>query len=57
MRYAGHVARTGEMRNAYKLLVREQDGKRPPGRLNAGGWILLSWTLERWDRIVWPGLI
>jgi hypothetical protein len=30
-RWAGHVTRLGEMRNAYSILDRTQ-GKRPPGR-------------------------
>jgi hypothetical protein len=29
MRWAGHVARTGEKRNAYRLLVGKAEGKRP----------------------------
>jgi hypothetical protein len=29
MRWAGHVARMGEKRNAYRLLVRKAEGKRP----------------------------
>jgi hypothetical protein len=29
---AGKEARTGEMRNAYKILVRKPEGKRPLGR-------------------------
>jgi hypothetical protein len=32
MRWAGHVARIGEKRNVYKLLVRKPEGKRPLGR-------------------------
>jgi hypothetical protein len=32
MRWAGHVARTGEKRNVYRLLVGKIEGKRPPGR-------------------------
>jgi hypothetical protein len=32
MRWAGHVARMGEKRNAYRLLVGKLDGKRPLGR-------------------------
>jgi hypothetical protein len=32
MRCAGHVARIGEKRNAYRLLVGKPEGKRPPGR-------------------------
>jgi hypothetical protein len=29
MRWAGHVARMGEKRNVYRLLVRKPEGKRP----------------------------
>jgi hypothetical protein len=32
MRRAGHVARTGEKRNAYRLLVGKPEGKRQLGR-------------------------
>jgi hypothetical protein len=32
MRWAGHVARTGEKRNAYRIVVGNPEGKRPLGR-------------------------
>jgi hypothetical protein len=32
MSWAGHVARTGEKRNPYKLLVGKPEGRRPLGR-------------------------
>jgi hypothetical protein len=32
MRWAGHVARRGKKRNAYRLLVGKPEGKRPLGR-------------------------
>jgi hypothetical protein len=32
MRWAGHVARMGEERGAYRLLVGKPEGKRPLGR-------------------------
>jgi hypothetical protein len=32
MRWAGHLARIGEKRNAYRLLVGKPEGKRPLGR-------------------------
>jgi hypothetical protein len=32
MRWAGHVARMGETRNAYRILVGKPGGKRPLGR-------------------------
>jgi hypothetical protein len=38
MRCSGHVARMGEKRNAYRLLVRKPEGKRPLGRPR-GRWV------------------
>jgi hypothetical protein len=32
MRWAGHVARMGEERNVYRVLVGKSEGKRPLGR-------------------------
>ena len=32
MRWAGHVARMGERRGVYRVLVGKPEGKRPPGR-------------------------
>jgi hypothetical protein len=32
MRWAGHVARTGEGRNVYRVLVGKPEGRRPLGR-------------------------
>jgi hypothetical protein len=38
MKWAEHVARMGEKRNVYRLLVRNPEGKRPLGRPR-GRWI------------------
>jgi hypothetical protein len=32
IKWAGHVARMGGMRNAYKILLGKPEGKRPLGR-------------------------
>jgi hypothetical protein len=32
MRWAGHITRMGAKRNAYRILVRKPEGKRPLGR-------------------------
>jgi hypothetical protein len=32
MRWAGHIAHMGKMRNVYKILVGKPEEKRPPGR-------------------------
>jgi hypothetical protein len=36
MRWAGHVARMGEERKVYKVLVGKPEGKRPLGRPRSG---------------------
>jgi hypothetical protein len=43
----------GEKRNAYRLLVGKPEGKRPRCR-----WVdNLGWILERWDGVMWTGLV
>jgi hypothetical protein len=49
MRWAGHVARIVETRNAYEILVEKPEEKRPLGRLRR------KW--EREDGIIWTGSI
>jgi hypothetical protein len=56
IRWADHVARMGEKRNAYRLLVGKPEGKRPLGRPDVDGWIILGWILERWYGLMWTGL-
>jgi hypothetical protein len=41
MRWAGHVPRMGEKRNAYRILVGKPEGKRPQGRPRRG-WTILK---------------
>jgi hypothetical protein len=55
MRWVGHVARMGDKRNAYRLLVGKPEGKRPLGRprrrwvdniridLGEVGWVGVDW--------------
>jgi len=43
MRWAGHVARMGEERVVYMVLVGKPEGKRHWGDLGADGWIILGW--------------
>jgi hypothetical protein len=33
------------------------EGKRPLGRQDVGGWIILRRILERWDGAMWTGLV
>jgi hypothetical protein len=54
MRWARHVARFGEKRNAYRILVGKPERKRLIGRPRRRCVILLKWMLE--DGMVWYGL-
>jgi hypothetical protein len=54
MRWAGHVARMGEKRNAYRLLVGKPEGKRQLGRPRCR-WV--DNIIERWDGVMWTGLV
>ena len=56
MRWAGHVARMGEERGVYKVLLGKPEGKRPLGNLGVDGWIILGWISRRWDVGIWTGL-
>jgi hypothetical protein len=58
MRWAGHVARMGEKRNSYRLLVGKPERKRPLGRPRRG-WVDIIRTdlAERWDGVMWTGLV
>jgi hypothetical protein len=45
MRWLGHVARMGEMRNVYKILVGKTEGKEHLEDLRVDGRIILDWVL------------
>jgi hypothetical protein len=69
MRWAGHVARMGEKRNAYRLLVGKPEGRRPLGRprrrwldnirmeLGEVGWGDVDWVGVAQDRNRWRALV
>jgi hypothetical protein len=69
MRLAGHVARMGEKRNAYRLLVGKPVGKRPLGiprrrwvdnigmDLGEVGWGGVDWIGLAQDRNRWRALV
>ena len=56
MRWAGHVARMGEERVAYRVLVRQPEGKRPLGRPRRRWVDNIGWISRRWDVVTWTGL-
>jgi hypothetical protein len=68
MRWAGHVARMGEKRNVYRLLLGMPEGKRPLGRprrrwvdiridLGEIGWSDVDWIGLAQDRNRWRALV
>jgi hypothetical protein len=69
MIWAGHVARIGEKRNAYRLLVGKLEGKRPLGRprrrwvdnirmdLGEVGWGDVDWIGLAQDSNMWRALV
>jgi hypothetical protein len=69
MRWSGHVARMGEKRNAYRLLVGKPDGRRPLGRpirrwvdnirmdLGEVGWGDVDWIGLAQDRNRWRAVV
>jgi len=59
MRWAGHVARVGEKRGAYRIWwgkLREVDHLEDPGGGKIEGRIILKWIFRKWDVGVWAGL-
>jgi ribosome biogenesis protein Tsr3 len=62
MRWMGHIARMGDKRNAYGLLVRKPEGRRPLGRRrrrlvdNVGMHLLeISWGDANWIALAQNG--
>ena len=55
MRWTGHVARMGEERGVYRVLLRKPEGKNHWRDLGVDGWIILGWISRKWD-VDWIGL-
>jgi hypothetical protein len=58
MRWAGHVARMGEKRNVYRLLVGKPEGRRPLGRPRRKSLdnIRMDLVEVEWGDVDWIGL-
>jgi hypothetical protein len=57
MRWAGHVARTGEGKNLYRVLVGKHGGKRPPERTRRRWEDGIKMDLREIGWGVWSGFI
>jgi hypothetical protein len=69
LRWAGHVARMGEERGAYRILVGRPEGRRPLGRtrrrwednikmdIREVGWEDMNWIEMAQDRDRWRALV
>ena len=55
MRWAGHVALTGERRGVYRVLVGKPEGKRPLEDPGVDGRIILRWLFRKLDMGEWTG--
>jgi len=55
MRWAGHVARIGERRGLYRVLVGKPEGKSPLGRPRRRWEDNIKWIFSKWDVDVWTG--
>ena len=56
IRWAVHVARMGEERGVYRVLVGKPEERNHWGDLGVEGWIILRWISRRWDVGIWTGL-
>ena len=56
MRWTGHVARMGEEREVYRVLVRNPGEGEHWGDLGVDGWIILGWISRRRDVGIWTVL-
>ena len=57
MRWARHVARMGQGGGVHRVLVGKPEGKRPLGRPDADGGIILRWIFRKWEGFVGTGWI
>jgi len=56
MRWVGHVARMGEERGVYRVLVGRPEGRRSLGRPRRRWMDNIGWISRRWGVGIWTGL-
>jgi len=57
MKWVGHLARVGERRSAYRVLVGKPEGKNHLEGPGIDGRIILKWISMKWDVWACSGLI
>ena len=57
IKWAGHVARVGERRGVYSVLVGKPEERDHLGDPGVDGRIMLRWIFRKWDVGVWTGSI
>jgi hypothetical protein len=57
MRWAGHVARMGRRWTLIGYLWESQRERENYEDQDVGWLIILGWILERWDGVMWTGLV
>jgi hypothetical protein len=57
MRWTEHVSRMGAMRNSFKFLVGNPEGKRPLEDLGVDGRIISEWILQKQGGKMWTEFI
>jgi hypothetical protein len=57
MRWEDYVARMEKKRNAYRLLWESHKERDYWEDQDVGGCMTLGWILERWDGVMWTGLV
>ena len=49
------MARMGEGRGVYRILMVKPEGKRPMGKPRRNGKIILRWIFRKWEGVVGTG--
>ena len=57
LRWTGHVARMGNMRSAYRVLVGKSEGRNHLQDPGIDGRTILKLIFEKWDGGAWTGSI